>query len=47
MEYVFTDRQKTDGLIKALKADKYGQWKALIGPFRGDKGADMDSEKED
>ncbi len=45
MEYVLIDRQKADGLIKALKADKYDLWRALIGPFRGGKGADMDSEK--
>ena len=47
MEYVPTDSQLADGLTKALKSDKYGLWRALIGPFRGGKGADMNSEKGD
>ncbi len=33
MKYVLTDSQKVDGLTKALRADKYDQWKALIDPF--------------
>ena len=45
MKYVLTNKQKVDGLIKTLKADKYDLWRALIRSFRGGKGADINSEK--